>query len=630
MAPRRGGTRRPRRSTTSASSTSRCAPPRAASTAPTQLWIEGMLMLRADHGDGSAAAPAGGQAAERGRRSTGTRRTSSDPAARYPGGSLGRAGSELTLALGLALWLQSRASPTRRWAGAGPRNASTELASTELASRNSRSRAAPPRPRPGAGSSARSCSPDRTRAAALLARLGAAPPPALPPARAALPALGRLPTRAQHSRACRAARAVARPRVPRPAPRACGARRAGRARASRPESWSAWSPTLDSETRPPLSSARSFSPCSPTGLCCCITGRATRTRGTAFAPRCGFPATPAVGRRPPPCPGSGAISSPTRPPRALLAPLADLASADGLARELWLHEEDVIQHPAFFEALCCGALEDVVDRPLLFLNSNLNFVSVLEQNPLYHDRLARVFDGDVFGRIARFLVRPSAAAARIEAAQRAFFRDRADVTPSGGWARGPGRAAGQRTFPNTRRGRGRGTLLVGVHLRAGMSSTSRTDARSTSAGAARSRTRRSPRFRRSWSGSGPRRCPRDAALRARRRLHRGRRPRAQRVRDAADSRDARRGRDDRRPGAGASGTRLSRRRRHGGRRRGHHRSRGATCSCARKTVSLFSALAAGLMDARLASVYLLPSRACSAPCPASRPAWPVRRGPRSA
>jgi hypothetical protein len=57
--------------------------------------------------------------------------------------------------------------------------------------------------------------------------------------------------------------------------------------------------------------------------------------------------------------------------------------------------------------LACGDLERAWKAPVVQLYTNQNIINILRENPFYQARLARVFGNDVFGPIARFLLRPA-------------------------------------------------------------------------------------------------------------------------------------------------------------------------------------------------------------------------------
>lgn len=141
----------------------------------------------------------------------------------------------------------------------------------------------------------------------------------------------------------------------------------------------------------------------------------------------------------------------------------DIRSVSRHSQILVIHEETEKTDPDTLEALLCKKMDDYLESPFVYMSSNLHFYRFLEINPHYKETLSKVFRGDVFGRLARFMIRPSAAvrdAASVFVSR--HFRGRQYVDPEGA-----------PLLPSPRPIASDGTLVVGVHLRSGMDSNSR-------------------------------------------------------------------------------------------------------------------------------------------------------------
>ena len=57
--------------------------------------------------------------------------------------------------------------------------------------------------------------------------------------------------------------------------------------------------------------------------------------------------------------------------------------------------------------LLCGNFSTALSERYVFLHTNQNLINFFRENPVYQARLASVFGNDVFGPLARFLLRPS-------------------------------------------------------------------------------------------------------------------------------------------------------------------------------------------------------------------------------
>jgi len=133
------------------------------------------------------------------------------------------------------------------------------------------------------------------------------------------------------------------------------------------------------------------------------------------------------------------------------------------SQSVLLHEETEKSDAMAWESLLCSEdLSAYMESPFVYFSSNLHFFRLIETNPHYADKLAAVFRGDVFGHIARFLIRPTDPVA--EAAStfvREHFPGRSFRLPQDTDRSTPSRPASG------------GSLVVGVHLRTGMDSNER-------------------------------------------------------------------------------------------------------------------------------------------------------------
>ena len=78
------------------------------------------------------------------------------------------------------------------------------------------------------------------------------------------------------------------------------------------------------------------------------------------------------------------------------------------SKRMLVNQETVITDPETVEALMCKNITTFMqDSQFVFLTSNVHFYRFLEINPIYANLISNVFeDRDVFGQIAKFLIRP--------------------------------------------------------------------------------------------------------------------------------------------------------------------------------------------------------------------------------
>eukprot|EP00941_MAST-03F_sp_MAST-3F-sp1_P004943 g4943.t1 len=143
-----------------------------------------------------------------------------------------------------------------------------------------------------------------------------------------------------------------------------------------------------------------------------------------------------------------------------------------------MQAEWYLQDKDFVEALACGEDLDealgTVEKPIIFIHSNLHFLSLLEQNPSYYDKLVEVFEGNIFGRLSKFFIKPSL---KVNEIIQKFEKENFQGKSDSGLIKIP--FENQSTPMHARPwlveglgrgGKGGGTLIVGFHLRTGIKS----------------------------------------------------------------------------------------------------------------------------------------------------------------
>eukprot|EP00941_MAST-03F_sp_MAST-3F-sp1_P005772 g5772.t1 len=166
-----------------------------------------------------------------------------------------------------------------------------------------------------------------------------------------------------------------------------------------------------------------------------------------------------------------------------LADLVDVEKSQQLFTGMM--EEHYLQDPKFVEALSCA--EDIeeslggANKLLVYIRSNLTFLSLLEQNPFYYDRVDEIFEGDMFGRVTKFILKPSH---EVEKIINDFERKHYEGKSDAGLLSVKYSEFGKLNLPKEQihprwmvnevasGGKGGGTLVVGLHLRFGMTDNS--------------------------------------------------------------------------------------------------------------------------------------------------------------